>query len=118
MQMSKAASDKAILMAAFARMDTVALAVAMGTILALVLYLATAVLLIRGGDDVGPHLALLGIYLPGYEVSWVGGLIGAAYFWLIGAVLGFAIAFLWNMTHYMFVALVVVRTMWWRMMAD
>lgn len=116
--MSKSATDKAILMAAFARFDPVALAVAMGTITALVIYIATAVLLIRGGESVGAHLALLGIYLPGYEVSWIGGIIGAVYFWFIGAVLGFIIAILWNMTHYMYVALVVVRSMWWRMMAD
>lgn len=116
--MNKSASDKAILMAAFARMDIPGLAVAMGSIFALVLFFATTALVIKGGEVVGPHLSLLGIYLPGYEVSWLGGLIGAAYFWLIGAVLGFSIAFLWNMTHYLYIALMVVRTMWWRMMAD
>jgi hypothetical protein len=118
MSTSASASDRAILMAAFARLDPVALAVAFGTIFGLILFMATAVLLIRGGEVVGPHLALLGVYLPGYEVTWPGSLIGAAYFWLIGAVLGLIIAVLWNMTHYMYVALMVVRTMWWRMMAD
>lgn len=118
MNTSASASDKAILMAAFARLDPVALAVSLGAIAAFILFAATAVLLLKGGAVVGPHLALLGIYLPGYEVSWVGGLIGAVYFWLIGAVLGLVIAVLWNMTHYMYVALMVVRTMWWRMMAD
>lgn len=116
--MNKSATDKAILMAAFARFDPVALAVAMGSVFALLLYLATAVLLLQGGDVVGPHLALIGIYLPGYSVSWTGGLVGAVYFWLIGAVIGTVIAVLWNMTHSIYVALVIVRAAWWRMMAD
>ena len=116
--MNTSATDKAILMAAFARLDPIALAVALGAIVAFILFAATAVLLLKGGVVVGPHLALLGVYLPGYEVSWLGSLIGAVYFWLIGAGLGMVIAVLWNMTHYMYVTLMVVRTMWWRMMAD
>lgn len=116
--MNKSTTDKAILMMAFARMDPVALAVALGTLSALVLYAVTAALLIKGGVLVGPHLALIGIYLPGYEVSWFGGLIGAAYLWVIGAVSGLVLAVLWNLTHYFYVALVVVRAAWWKLMAD
>ncbi len=110
--------DKAVIMAGFARMDVVALAVATGLILGLVIFTATAVLLLKGGDVVGPHLGLLAIYLPGYEVSWSGAISGAFYFFLIGSVLGFCIAVLWNLTHFIYVAMVVVRSAWWRMMAD
>ncbi|NNM20038.1 MAG: hypothetical protein HKO55_02025 [Gammaproteobacteria bacterium] len=120
--MGKAAGkDKAILMAAFAKMDSVALAVALGSILGLLMFVLTAVLLIQGaapGVEVGPHLALFNIYLPGYEVSWPGAFLGAAYFWVLGAIAGFILATLWNMTHHLFVAAIVVRAIWWDMMAD
>lgn len=118
---SEADTDKAILMAAFARMDPVALAVALGSISALVLFLATTILLLKGapeGRQVGTHLGLIGIYLPGYDVSWAGGLLGAAYLWVIGAITGFSLAVLWNLTHYLYVIMIVVRSAWWKMMAD
>lgn len=108
-------------MAAFGRIDVVALAVAMGTVLALGLFLMTAFLLIKGappGTPVGPHLSLLSIYLPGYSVSWAGAVIGAAYAWVVGAAIGFALAVLWNLTHYLYIILVVVRDRWWRLMGD
>ena len=111
-------ADKAILMAAFAKMDAVALAVAVGTTWALMLMLATAILLLKGapeGQEIGGHLELLGIYLPGYRVSWGGGLLGACYVWLLT---GFLLALLWNMTHYLYVVMIVVRSAWWRLMAE
>lgn len=114
-------TDKAILMTAFAKMDPVALAVALGTIWAVLLVFLTAILLVKGspeGAHVGQHLGLLAIYLPGYSVSWVGSLVGAGYMWVIGAVVGFVLAVLWNLTHYIYVVMIVVRAAWWRMMAD
>jgi len=113
--------DKAILMAAFARVDPLALAVALGSICGLMLFLATAILLLnRTAIDghPGPHLALIGIYLPGYEVSWKGALFGGVYLWGIGAVAGFILATFWNMTHHLYIAAILIRAMWWKMMAD
>lgn len=112
--------DKAILMAAFAKIKPVAMAVALGIVFALVLFSATAILLIKSalsGVVAGPHLALLGIYLPGYEVSWTGAFLGAAYLFVVGALLGFVLAVLWNLTHHLFVASMVLRSLWWRMTA-
>lgn len=114
-------TDKAVLMAAFARMDVVALAVAMGTVCAIGLFLMTVSLLVKGaptGMHIGTHLGLLGIYLPGYAVSWGGSVIGAAYAWIIGAVVGFVWGVLWNLTHYLYIMLVVVRAHWWGLMGD
>lgn len=108
-------------MAAFARMDVVALATAMGTLFAVGLFMMTAILLVKGappGEHVGGHLGLLGIYLPGYTVSWSGALIGAIYAWIGGAFLGFVWAVLWNLSHILYVALVLVRAHWWRMLAE
>ena len=114
-------ADQAVLMAGFARMDVVALAVAIGTFFALAIFLLTAMLLLKGappGQAVGPHLALLGVYFPGYTVSWGGSLIGALYGAAIGALLGFVWAVLWNLSHFLYIALVLIRAHWWRLMAD
>jgi hypothetical protein len=114
-------SEKAVLMAAFAKLDVVALAVAMGAVFAIGLFLMTVVLLAKGappGVGIGPHLGVLGAYLPGYAVSWGGSIMGALYAWIIGALLGFVWAVLWNLSHYIYIILVVARAHWWRLMAD
>ena len=59
---------------------------------ALALFVATSVLLLRGGQDVGKHLQLLRYYLPGYSVSWPGALLGLVYGALLGALIGASIA--------------------------
>lgn len=114
-------ADKAVLMAGFARMDVVAMAVALGTVCAVGLFLLTATLLIKGappGIHIGTHLGLLGIYLPGYSISWGGSIVGAIYAWMVGALIGFVWAVMWNLTHYIYIVLVVVRAHWWRLMGD
>jgi len=114
-------ADKAVLMAGFARLDVVALAVAFGTVCAAGLFLLTAILLIKGappGTDVGTHLGVIGDFLPGYSVSWAGSIIGAIYAWIIGALIGFMWSTLWNLTHYLYILLVVIRAHWWRLMGD
>ena len=55
-----------------------------GIFAGLLLWFATAILLLRGGPNVGQNLSLLGVFLPGYEVSWAGAWIGL--FW--GLILG------------------------------
>lgn len=114
-------ADKALLKIAFCRIDVTAMAVATGTILGLLFFLATVVLLVKGappGTEVGPHLELLGIYLPGYTVTWTGGLVGAIYGLLLGAFIGGLIAGMWNFTHYLFMTAMVIRASWFRMMVD
>jgi hypothetical protein len=60
------------------------------------LFLATAILVVRGGPDPGPHLGLLGEYFPGYTVSWLGAFIGFAYGWVVGYAMGFFVGTLYN----------------------
>lgn len=115
------AADKAVLMAGFARIDVPALTVAMACLGAVSLFLLTAVLLIKGappGQHIGPHLNLLGTYFPGYSVTWTGSIAGALYGAATGAALGFAWSVLWNLSHLLYVAIVVVRAHWWRLLAD
>lgn len=76
----------------FVHLRTGTLATLFATFGALVIFIATSVLLIRGGQDVGKHLQLLRYYLPGYSVSWPGALLGLAYGACIGGVIGASIA--------------------------
>lgn len=108
-------TERILLMALFARMDNSAMAVATGAVGALVLFLATAVLVLKGappGMSVGPHLAALSTFLPGYAVSWPGAVVGAAYGFLVGAAAGFVLAVLWNFTHLVFIGFAVMKEGW------
>jgi hypothetical protein len=101
-----------IVRAAFARFDVVALAVSVGCIGALGLWGATVILIVKGappGIDVGPHLALLAHFLPGYDVSLSGSFVGLFYGFLIGVGLGGLIAIAWNIVHHMYLVLAVSR---------
>src|SRR5262245_20291203 len=68
-------SDELIVQA-FARIDRTALGLAIGILCGLAIFTATIVLLIRGGEVVGPNLALLGQFFFGYTVTLSGAFIG------------------------------------------
>lgn len=57
-------------------------------VLAMALFVATNVLVLRGGSDVGSHLGLLGLYFPGYRVTFAGSLIGFVYAFVLGYAVG------------------------------
>ena len=81
---------------AFHRTSEQGWGLALGFLAALALFVATVLLVVRGGDPVGPHLALLSVYLPGYSVTWKGAFIGAGYFFFIGYGGGRTIATIYN----------------------
>ncbi|MGE0104484.1 MAG: NAD(P)/FAD-dependent oxidoreductase [Blastocatellales bacterium] len=76
----------------FARLDPLALGVSLGSIAGALLFLATAVLLIKGGPIIGPRLGLLDNFFLGYSVTWAGALIGMIEAAIGGFVLGYAVA--------------------------
>ncbi len=61
----------------FARYDAPAMGTALGLMAAIVLFLMSMVLILKGGDPIGPTLMLLSNYLPGYRMTLVGVVIGA-----------------------------------------
>lgn len=67
-----------------------------GLILGLAIFVATNWLVIKGGDVVGPHLALLGQFFIGYRVTFAGSLVGFAYGAALGFVIGYGTAWLYN----------------------
>jgi hypothetical protein len=81
---------------AFERTSEQGWGLALGLLAALALFVATAVLVARGGEDVGQHLGLLSVYLPGYKVTWTGAFIGAAYLFFLGYGAGRTIATIYN----------------------
>jgi hypothetical protein len=64
----------------------------MSVVAAIVVFLATAIYLIRNPQP-GFDLGLLAQYFAGYSVSWPGALIGAAWAGFSGFVLGWFLAF-------------------------
>lgn len=91
-----------VIEAAFAKLDPLALGVAMGVVLGAGSFLATAVLLLKGGQVVGPTLSLLSHYLIGFEVTWPGAFIGLIEAAAGGFTLGYSGASLrnWGMAAY------------------
>jgi hypothetical protein len=81
-------SDIKTIRRAYERVSARGWGFALGILAGLGLFVATIVLVIRGGPQVGPHLQLLGVYFPGYAVSWAGAFIGAAYAFVIGYIAG------------------------------
>lgn len=68
---------------------------ALGLIFGLGLLIATFVLVARGGENVGPHLGMLRVYFPGYSVSWIGGIVGFVYAFVVGYAIGRTVAVLY-----------------------
>ena len=88
--------EERALRAALARASEQGWGIAMGLLLGLGLLLATVVLVAKGGPQPGPHLQLLGIYFPGYRVTWVGAWIGFVYAFVVGYAMGRTIATIYN----------------------
>jgi hypothetical protein len=62
----------------------------------LAIFVATNWLVIKGGDVVGPHMALLGQFFIGYQVTFLGSFVGLIYGFIAGFVLGYVVAALYN----------------------
>ena len=78
------------------RLNARAWGIAVGLLFGLAIFLATIVLVMKGGKTVGPHLALLGQYLPGYRVTLPGAFIGFVYLFVIGYGVGRIIGGVYN----------------------
>jgi len=85
-----------ILIRVFAPMDKLAFASAVGIVAGSYIMLATLILVLKGGEIIGPHMALLGEYFIGYTVSIKGACIGSLYGLFWGFMFGWTIAYLRN----------------------
>jgi hypothetical protein len=78
------------------RLNATVQGVVTGIIAGLGIFVATNWLVLKGGDVVGPHLGLLGQFFIGYQVTFVGSLIGFAYAFVIGFIIGYVVARIYN----------------------
>jgi hypothetical protein len=96
MDAARESAAERVIIEAFARLDQVALGLGVGTLAGLGVFLATIILLIKGGEVVGPNLALLGQFFYGYTVTVTGAFVGLVYGFVVGFVVGWLIALLRN----------------------
>lgn len=76
------------LLHATVKLNTLLFAIVCGVMAGATLLVATFVALLRGGPEAGYFLGLLGVFLPGYRVSFEGAWIGLLWGGAIGAVFG------------------------------
>ena len=95
--MNDQADELLLITRTIARVRVAIVATVTGMVGGFGLFAATVWLLIKGGQNVGQNLSLLGAYFPGYTVSWLGSLVGLFYGALTGALLGWSVAWLYNL---------------------
>ena len=89
-------STDELLSQSFAKLHSVAFGIALGVFTGLVIFAATAILRIKGGSPVGPHLGLLDKYFIGYSITWLGSIVGLFYGFAFGFIVGWLLASLRN----------------------
>jgi hypothetical protein len=85
-----------VVMTRLLRLNATIYGVVTGSLFGVGMFLATNWLIVRGGRVVGPHLALLGQVFIGYRVTFVGSLVGFAYAFAAGFMLGYTVAWIYN----------------------
>jgi hypothetical protein len=88
--------EQQVLRKTLARANEQGWGIALGLMGGVGLFVATVVLVLKGGLNPGPHLALLSVYFPGYRVTWAGAAIGFVYAFVVGYAVGRTIATLYN----------------------
>ena len=94
--MAGADRDTEIVLTRLARFDATVQGLVLGTLLGSAIFLATNWLILKGGDNVGAHLALLGQFFIGYRVTFLGSLIGFGYGFITGFIAGYLVSILYN----------------------
>ena len=88
--------EEQVLENAVLRLNARAWGIAMGLLLGSALFIATNILVLKGGPRVGTHLKLLAVYFPGYSVTFVGSIVGFIYLFVIGYGLGRLVGAVYN----------------------
>jgi hypothetical protein len=99
-----------IILRAFAKLDRTAFGTAVGALLGLLIFAATALVIATGGGGGGIDLQLLAQYYPGYTVTFPGAFLGLFYGFLSGFLLGWFIAALRNASLELYLRFVQKKT--------
>jgi hypothetical protein len=81
---------------ALLRLNARAWGIAAGLLFGFSLFLATNILVVKGGPNVGQHLSLLRAFFPGYSVSFFGSIVGFVYAFVVGYAVGRLIGAVYN----------------------
>jgi len=90
------ATDSTTVQASLMRLNARAWGISTGLLFGGGLFLATVLLVLRGGPTVGQHLSLIRVFFPGYSVTWVGAFVGFIYAFVLGYGLGRIIGTVYN----------------------
>jgi hypothetical protein len=85
-----------IFLTRLARFNATVQGLVSGLLLGSIIFVGTNWLILKGGEPLGPHLALLGQFYIGYRVSFVGSLIGFGYGFATGFIAGYVVGALYN----------------------
>ncbi|MGH7539963.1 MAG: hypothetical protein ACRELC_03085 [Gemmatimonadota bacterium] len=88
--------ERQALVRAVRKLNERAWGITLGLLLAAGLFLATIILVIKGGPDPGAHLRLLANYFPGYRVTVLGAFVGFVYAFVLGYGLGRIVGAVYN----------------------
>lgn len=78
------------------RLNSMMMGIVVGALCGVALFLATILLVLKGGPNPGRHLSLLAQYFPGYSVTVAGSFLGFLYAGIIGFLSGSIIGGVYN----------------------
>src|SRR5262245_33207271 len=87
---------KKVVLTRLLRLNAAVQGLVTGIVAGLGTFIVTNWLVLKGGDVVGPNLGLLGQFFIGYNVTFVGSLIGFAYAFVTGFLIGYFVARIYN----------------------
>ena len=90
------ATNSSTVQTSLLRLNARAWGISAGLLLGGGLFLATVFLVIRGGPNLGQHLAMLRVFFPGYSVTWLGAFVGFIYGFVLGYGLGRIVGSVYN----------------------
>jgi hypothetical protein len=93
---TKEAVNEQALLEEVIRVNRNVLGLTLGILFGFGLFLATNILVLKGGPHVGANLQLLNQFFPGYGVTFTGSFLGLVYGFAVGYVSGWIIASVYN----------------------
>jgi hypothetical protein len=87
---------KQVVLTRLLRLNATIQGVVTGIVAGLGIFVTTNWLVLKGGEVVGPHLGLLNQFFIGYEVTFLGSLIGFMYAFVTGFMVGYGVARIYN----------------------
>jgi hypothetical protein len=87
---------EAVVLTRLLRLNATIHGVVFGLMTGLGLFIATLWLVVKGGRVIGPNLSLLNHFFIGYDVTFLGSLVGFGYGFLAGFLVGYFVATIYN----------------------